>query len=157
MLGLRPDTDQVYYNNLSKHQPQFNKSSKFATRLNGRFFVAGVSGSFQKHRQQLLEQQAIQNNQPLPSKKDLIPKYTYQPVLEKHQREELRKEAERLLELEEKLNELQRVKEAKRHRDRERRRKKQEFQSSVVIQKAFRRFLQRKRTHAVVVIVDFIK
>lgn len=41
----------------------------------------------------------------LPHKK-LVRKYTYQPVLEKRQREELRKDAQRLLELEEKLNEV---------------------------------------------------
>lgn len=136
MLGLRPENDQTYYKGLQRQAPQFNKNTRFASGLNGRFFVSGVSGSFTKHQKQLMEfkeqenlnriqhevetQQLQSNNNqedqigssqavPVihyhPSKK-IVRKYTYQPVLEKHQREELRKDAQRLLELEEKLNEV---------------------------------------------------
>lgn len=99
MLGLRPDSDQHHLHSI-RSSGAFRRSSKFADRLSGRFFVSGVSGSFQKHTKQIHE---LANKD-----KDAIKpyKYSYQPVLEKHQREELRQDAEKLIELEEKLQEV---------------------------------------------------
>lgn len=99
MLGLRPDSDQHHLNGFQSNSA-YKRSSKFAERLSGRFFVSGISGSFQKHSKQLVE--LANKDKPI----DKFIKYTYQPVLEKHQREELRKDAERLIELEEKLQEV---------------------------------------------------
>lgn len=105
MLGIRPDTEQHYLENLQANNGhKFGRSSKFASRLNGRFFVSGITGSFAKHKKRL-EELAQENNEDLKVSKKLI-KYNYQPVLEKHQREELRKEAQQLLEMEEKLQEV---------------------------------------------------
>lgn len=93
MLGLRVDSEQ-YLQNANQHK----KTYRFAERLNGRFFVSGISGGFEKY-------EKLKNGSDIapPIKKI---KYSYQPVLERAQREEFRKEAEKLLELEEKLAEV---------------------------------------------------
>lgn len=97
MLGLRQDADQ--YLQQARNEHGFKKSYRFAERLNGRFFVSGISGGFEKYS----KLKHANDLAPAPEKK---PKYDYQPVLEKAQREELRREAEKLLELEEKLAEV---------------------------------------------------
>jgi uncharacterized membrane protein len=115
MLGLRPDADP-YYQSIRTNAPAFKKSSKFASKLTGRFFVSGISGSFKKHQklvadiQEQEEKEKAENaeqNFLLPQKSKKII-YSYQPVLVKRQREELRKDAEKLVELEEKLQEVER-------------------------------------------------
>jgi hypothetical protein len=92
MLGLNVDIDQQN-SDISKLQSSYRRTSKFAAKLHGRFFV---SGSFNK-RDQITKEKIIK----LPK----LIKYNCQPVLEKNQREELRKEALKLIELEEKLAE----------------------------------------------------
>lgn len=72
------------------------RSYKFAEKLTGRFFVSGVSGSFQKYNKFLNRIE----------EKEAKEKYTYAPVMEKHRKEELKMEAQRLMEIEEKLNEV---------------------------------------------------
>ncbi len=145
MLGIRPDQDQFYLSSNTK------RSSQFASKLNGRFFVSGISGSFQKYKRQLLEEKGEYEKPPRPYK------YNYQPVLERHQREEMRRDAERLLELEEKLKEIQKLKEVKRHRDRQRRRKKLEYLSAKKIQLKFRAYLEQKNGQAIDVIKNFLQ
>lgn len=96
MLGLRADADQFLQQ--AQNGNGHKKSYRFAERLNGRFFVSGISGGFEKYH----KMKTGADLAPPPKK----PQYNYQPVLEKAQREELRKEAEKLLELEEKLAEV---------------------------------------------------
>lgn len=97
MLGLRADSEQ--YRNQAQGQARYNKSYRFAERLHGRFFVSGISGGFEKYS----KEKHLPDAPPPPEQR---PKYSYQPVLEKAQREELRREAEKLIELEEKLAEV---------------------------------------------------
>lgn len=109
MLGLTVENDPfVLSMKNGGGAPMFKRSSKFATRLAGRFFVSGVSGSFAKHAKFLEELRRKENQEEarikIANEKKI--KYDYQPVLEKHQREELKKEAAKLLELEEKLREV---------------------------------------------------
>jgi hypothetical protein len=94
MLGLRFEADQ----NQGGIPGHYKKTYRFAEKLHGRFFISGISGGFEKYTKEVLKK-----GDTLPPKKQ---KYDYQPVLEKHQREELRKEAERLMELEVKLKEV---------------------------------------------------
>lgn len=77
-------------------QGSFRRTSKFANALSGRFFVSGISGSFQKSDKEA----AVK---PPPTK---VVKYNCQPVLERNQQDELLKEAQKLMELEEKLAEV---------------------------------------------------
>jgi hypothetical protein len=95
MLGLTPSS------NATNNGQQNKRSHKFAEKLSGRFFVAGVSGSFQKHRKQQLGIEDSNDAIPRPEK------YVYQPVLEKRQKELLQNEALALIEMEEKLSEVQ--------------------------------------------------
>jgi hypothetical protein len=91
-----------------------------------------------------------------PRKKE-VKKYSFQPVLEKKQREELRKEAQRLAELEEKLAEIQRIKEAKRKRDRARRKRKLEYLSAKCIQRHYRQYSSEKKRQSVDIIINFLR
>ena len=84
-------------------------------------------------------------------------KYTFEPLLEKHQKEELRRDAQRLLEMEEQLAQLQKMRELKRKRDRDRRKKKLEFMSACCIQRCFRAYLQYKVDHSADLIVSFLR
>ena len=108
-MGLRVDSDP-YFSSLNKNAQQFKKSSRFANNLSGRFFVSGISGGFEKHKKLLatIKDQETKNenaeNQGVLKTKRIL--YNHQPVLERHQREEMRKDAVRLLELEEKLLEV---------------------------------------------------
>ena len=145
MLGIRPDSDQFFLNHTAK------RSQSFANRYTGRFFVSGVSGGFAKYQKQQDEGKEGYEKPPKPYK------YTYQPVLERNQREELRRDAERLMELEEKLAEIQRVKEKKRQRDRQRRRKKMEFLAAQKIQSVYRSYHERKMTNAVEIMKNFLQ
>jgi hypothetical protein len=90
MIGLRLDNDQV----------QKKRTYRFAEKLNGRFFVSGVSGSFQKY------SKFLQKMEERDEKVEKIEKYVYAPVMERHRKEELKREAQRLMEIEEKLNEV---------------------------------------------------
>jgi hypothetical protein len=96
MLGLRVENDRQY-SDLSRWNGNFKRNSKFASALRDRFFVSGISGRFQKQED---EEKEAATTIPRPRK------YSYQPVLEKHQQMELQKEAAKLIELEEKLSEV---------------------------------------------------
>jgi len=104
MLGLRAESEQKHLYSLT-NQNQHKRSYKFAESLNGRFFVMGVSGGFEKYSRGQLPQKKNNEQQPQQIEQPK-PKYDHQPVLERYQREELRKEAQRLMELEEKLFEV---------------------------------------------------
>jgi hypothetical protein len=95
MLGLRAEHDRNF--SIARLESSFARNSKFADNLKGRFFVAGISGSFQNYDRQVKE---------IKSKVIRPPRYDHQPVLERKQREDLRKEAEQLIELEQKLAEV---------------------------------------------------
>ena len=147
MFGLRVENDQSatsFYSTTNNR-----KTYRFAEQNTGRFFVSGVSGSFQKYTKQLQEtdKKYLKNEK----------KYTYEPVLEKHQKEELRKDAQRLLEMEEQLKEIQRMKEMKRQRDRQRRKKKQEYLAARAIQLCYRKFIQRRADQSADTIVGFLR
>jgi hypothetical protein len=93
---------------------------------------------------------------PNPRRKE-VKKYSFQPVLEKKQREELRKEAQRLAELEEKLAEIQRIKEAKRKRDRARRKRKLEYLSAKCIQRHYCQYSSEKKRNSVDILINFLR
>jgi Skp family chaperone for outer membrane proteins len=150
MLGIRPDSDQFYLSHTAK------RSSSFANRYTGRFFVSGVSGSFAKYSKERDGGEGGEGERVRQNKLERE-KYTYQPVLERNQRKELQADALRLLELEEKLQEIQRIKAKKRERDRQRRRRKLEFQSVLKLQRWIRRIRNRKYSQAIDVVKDFLK
>lgn len=155
MLGLRPENDRGHAGagNGLHATTGYRKSYRFAGQLSGRFFVAGISGSLKKHHQQLQETDKKYLNNTTKN----TTKYTYEPVLEKKEKDELRREAERLLAMEEQLKEMQRLKELKRQRERGRRRKKMEFQSAVSIQSAVRRYFRRCKDRAADVVLSFLR
>ena len=135
MMGLRPENDQASTSFFSSSTNR--KTYRFAERYSGRFFVSGVSGSFAKYSKQLKET----DKKYLKQEK----KYVHEPVLEKHQKEELRRDAQRLVEMEEQLQQLQRMRELKRQRDRARRKKKLEYMSACCIQRCVRQFIQYRK------------
>ncbi len=97
MIGLRPENDS----SLRKLGAAGNKRSyKFAERLTDRFFVSGISGSFQKHHKQYVSDSCQDD-------KSEMKFYIRQPLLERNQISALRQEAEELLQMEEKLFEVQ--------------------------------------------------
>lgn len=100
MHGLRPEHDRAFAAKLSGEHSH-GKSYQFANRLTGRFFVSGISGSFQKHRKML-----DAANVSASAKKDLLSQYQDAPFIDKQRKEQLRKEAEKLLEMEEKIKEV---------------------------------------------------
>lgn len=145
MIGLRIENDHLKTNN------NYKKSYKFASNNYGKFYVSGISGSFQKYTKQKLET----DKKYLKNEKNN--KYTYEPVLEKYQKDELLNDAKRLIELEEKLNELQRIKECKRIRDRLRRKKRLEYQSICLIQRTYRNYKKKYYSKHISIIHQFIK
>ncbi|KAJ1439674.1 hypothetical protein B484DRAFT_443855, partial [Ochromonadaceae sp. CCMP2298] len=152
MIGLRAENDRSsksFFTNAAQGGVSNRRSYRFAERYGGRFFVSGVSGSFSKHARQL---QATEKKYLRPA-----PAYQYEPVLERHQKEELRREAVRLLEMEEQLAELQRLRELKRQRDRARRKKKLEYNAAQSVQQCFKRFLTRRADGAVDAMVCFLR
>lgn len=146
-MGLRAENDKSSSNFFSNSQNR--KSYRFAERYHGRFFVSGVSGSFQKYTKQLQDT----------DKKYLRveKKYTYEPILEKHQKEELRRDAQRLLEMEEQLAKLQKMRELKRKRDRDRRKKKMEFNAACCIQRNYRTFVQQRNEQSASILISFLR
>lgn len=150
MMGLRSENDHASTSFYSGAQNR--KTYRFAEKYHGRFFVSGVSGSFQKYTKQLKETDKKYLKSEKPEKK-----YTFEPLLEKHQKEELRRDAQRLLEMEEQLAQLQKMRELKRKRDRDRRKKKLEFMSACCIQRSFRAYLQYKVDHSADIIVSFLR
>jgi len=125
------------------------RSHKFAAQLAGRFFV---SGAFEKATREKLQQAARGADGPGAKK----PKVA-EEIFRQRQALEIREDAERLVELEEKLREIQAKKEMRRRRDRERRRKKLEYTSACKIQRAVRYFFGFKIKNAVDTIVAFIR
>lgn len=95
MIGLRPDNDG---SSGVSSQLKHRRSHKFVERLQGRFFVAGVSGSFQKYTKLVAE---------IASKEEKADdKKVSEPYLVKKHRLELANDAKRLLEIEQKLEEV---------------------------------------------------
>lgn len=123
------------------------RSHKFATQLAGRFFV---SGAFEKATREKLQAARVEG----PGAKK--PKVA-EEIFRQRQALEIREDAERLVELEEKLREIQAKKELRRRRDRERRRKKLEYTSACKIQRAVRYFFGFKIKNAVDTIIAFIR
>lgn len=100
MIGLSPQND---VSTLRAIQPSLSSSSRsnFATRLQGRFNVVGVTNSLQKH--QLTSHQSQQKiSKP---KKKII---DYQELYQKQQ-EDIERDALRLQELQNKLLEVNRL------------------------------------------------
>jgi hypothetical protein len=96
MLGLRPETDNSLRRlSDSGHHP---KSHKFAETLAGRFFVSGVSGGFRKARRNRSEDEAIESEQSAAAIR--------QAELRMRREEQMRRDAERLFELENKLEQV---------------------------------------------------
>lgn len=152
MIGLRPENDRASTSFFSANANR--KTYRFAERNAGRFFVSGISGSFAKYTKQLQKTDQKYLHQTHEKQEN---KFVHEPVLEKHQREELRREAQRLLEMEEQLAQLQRMRELKRQRDRARRKRKLEYMSACCIQRAFRHYALYKRRKSADLIVSFLR
>jgi cell shape-determining protein MreC len=147
MIGLRAENDHASKSFFSTTANR--KTYRFAEHYSGRFFVSGVSGSFAKYSKQLkqTDQKYLRQEK----------KYVHEPVLEKHQKEELRRDAQRLLEMEEQLAHLQKMRELKRQRDRARRKKKLEYMSACCIQRAFRCHALYQRNKSADIVVSFLR
>ena len=150
MMGLRAENDHASSSFFSSANNR--KTYRFAESYSGRFCVSGVSVSFQKYTKQKQETDSKYLKNDKQEKK-----YTYEPLLEKHQKEELRRDAQRLLEMEEQLKKLQKMRELKRQRDRARRKKKMEYNAARTIQNSFQRYVTRKSDGAVDKIVFFLR
>ena len=100
MYGLRLETDNVVQR-LSEtgHHP---KSHKFAETLTGRFFVSGISGGFRKARKNISEDddetERTQDQQSAVAMR--------QAEFRMRREEQMRRDAERLFELENKLEQV---------------------------------------------------
>ena len=94
MIGLSTENDV-------SDRRSFTKNHKFANGLAGRFNVSGISGGFEKHRR-LLNSMSVSAKE----KKQLLSTYRDAPFLEIAHNLELRKDAEKLLEMEEKIKEV---------------------------------------------------
>lgn len=96
MLGLRLETDPIVQrlSNVGHHP----KSHKFAESLAGRFFVSGVSGGFRKSRRNRSEDDEAVSEQSATAVR--------QAELRLKREEQMRRDAERLFELENKLEEV---------------------------------------------------
>eukprot|EP01034_Spumella_vulgaris_P024793 gene24793-31172_t len=130
-----------------------NKTAKPTTDMAGYSLktLASLQSSQTKHRKQQL---GIEDSN------DVIPrpeKYVYQPVLEKRQKELLQSEAMALIEMEEKLSELKRVKEGRKRRTEQRSVNKLKYKSAETIRRAYKRFVNRKYTGAMDVILAFMR
>lgn len=146
MIGLSLGNDG---NNGVAGQLKYRRSHKFVERLQGRFFVAGVSGSFQKYTKLVAELNAKEEKGE--------DKKVSEPYLVRKQRLELANDAKRLLEIEQKLEEINRRKELRKKRDEQRRRNKLEMMSVQTIQRAYRRFVRNRRTTAVTMILAALR
>jgi hypothetical protein len=151
MMGLTVENDRGTANSFFSVANN-RKTYRFAERYNGRFFVSGISGSFGKYTKQLKETDKKYLKNQTNEKK-----YTFQPILEKHQKEELRRDAQRLLEMEEQLAQLQKAKEMKRQRDRTRRKRKMEYMAAATIQRNYRLYMQNKRDTAADALLLFLR
>ena len=141
MIGLRVDNDRTHAS-LSQNK----KSHKFAEKLTGRFFVSGVSGSLRKHRK-LLDNELIHGER----------KYTYEPLLEKKQKDALKSEALALAEMEQKLTELRRRKELRKQRDETRARNRVIYTAACTIQRALVFHFKLQKSDAVDIILSFLR
>ncbi|RYG63819.1 hypothetical protein EON64_15195, partial [archaeon] len=143
---------------ISKLNGNFRRTSKFASQLRDRFFVSGVTGGFLKHEAETKDKDKDSDKEVAAGRLSAKQKrYDYQPVIERNQRLELQREAAKLIELEEKLQEIQRLKEARRQRDRQRRKRKLEYTAASTIQAMFRRYWRRQRSAAVQILVGFLR
>lgn len=141
MFGLRPEMDKY-----PMAQP---KSYNFAQKLSGRFFVSGVSGSLKKHSDNL---KALK--QPMLNRIKATA-----PIFEKKVEIEFEKDAARLAELEEQLEEIRRQKELRHKRQANRQGKKILYLAACKIQRLVRLFLKkcrRRKGRAASVVLGFL-
>lgn len=94
MLGLRPSGDH-------SSSMSFHKSTKFAEKLAGRFFVSGISGGFSKHR----KPEELLNEKEDTTQRVIKKNSVAGDIFMKRQEAAIQADAERLAALEEKLNE----------------------------------------------------
>ena len=142
MFGTRPDIDRVPMGNAPK-------TYQFAEKLHGRFFVSGVSGSFRKHAEKLIREHQQSNE-----------KFTFKPVAPKFEEKfnsEYQKDAQRLVELENRLSEIQRKRNLRNNRDIQRRQGRRQYTAAVTIQRAIRRYFYKKKTQASDIMQSFLK
>lgn len=147
MFGLRPDVDQVA-SSLSKAH---GKSYKFAERNTGRFFVSGVSGSFQKFTKEK-EIKSKRAPRPIDKVREQSRGITIDRLAEDNDAESIRLQA-----MEKRLEELRWEKEQRRIRERKRRHRKVIFVSACRIQNAWRRYKRNDKKEACAVVISFIK
>ena len=147
MFGLRPDVDQVA-SSLSKAH---GKSYKFAERNTGRFFVSGVSGSFQKFTKEK-EVKSKRAPRPIDKVREQSRGITIDRLAEDTDAELIRLQA-----MEKRLEELRWEKEQRRIRERKRRHRKVIFVSACRIQNAWRIYKRNNKKEACAVVISFIK
>lgn len=158
MLGLQTSYDIKNVSRLTASSSQASsnkKSHKFTKQLINRFDVTGVSNSLEKHENYKVKMGEVDSDQPV----KVVNKQSQfaHEDLTKRQNAEMQRDQERLAELEEKLQEIQRKKELRRARDRNRRKRRMEFMAAGKIQKCFRGFAHRKLVIAANIVTHFIK
>ena len=131
MYGLRPEVDLSGRLNPFHHP----KSQKFSEHLAGRQYVSGISGGFRKTRRQSGE-----------GDDSLVDQAAVATALRQAERrlqkeDQIRKDAMRLREIEDKLEEIRQQKELRKRRDAIRNEKRRQFSAAIIIQNVMKRFL----------------
>jgi hypothetical protein len=156
MIGLNIGND-------SKHMRENNnnhrRSYQFATKNYGKFYVSGISGSLEKYTKEKMEidRKFIKsNNTNTTTATTNHSKYVVEPVLEKYQRDQLKRDALQLIQLEQKLLDIQRYKECKKRRNELRIRKRLEYDASMKIATAYLEYRDNKYNRAVQMLRSFL-
>ena len=156
MIGLNIGND-------SKHMRENNnnhrRSYQFATKNYGKFYVSGISGSLEKYTKEKMEidRKFIKSNKNNTTTATTNhSKYVVEPVLEKYQRDQLKRDALQLIQLEQKLLDIQRYKECKKRRNELRIRKRLEYDASMKIATAYLEYRDNKYNRAVQVLRSFL-
>ena len=131
MYGLRPEIDPSGRLNPFHHP----KSQKFSEHLAGRQYVSGISGGFRKTRRQSAE-----GDDPVVDQA-AVAAALRQAERRLQKEDQIRKDAMRLREIEDKLEEIRQQKELRKRRDTIRNEKRRQFSAAVIIQNVMKRFL----------------
>ena len=155
MIGLNIGNDSKH---MRENNNNYRRSYQFATKNYGKFYVSGISGSLEKHTKEKMEidRKFIKSNSNTTNTATNHSKYIVEPVLEKHQRDQLKRDALQLIQLEQKLLDIQRYKECKKRRNELRIRKRLEYNASMKIATAYLKYRDNKYSRAVQVLQSFL-
>ena len=131
-----------------------NVSHKFTKSINGRFHVAGMSGSFLKSTKRKAHDEAINNKLQLIEETNMLPS-----SVAEHAKidEEMQKDEERLIALQQKLEEVKHQRILKEQRLEDRKRKKKIFKAATLIQKNLFQAEFSRKYHATLILKAILK